>query len=270
MNRLRKRWIRLRREGRKALIPFITAGDPSLAATGSLVIALEKAGADIIELGVPFSDPMADGPVIQKASERALAKGVTLKKVLRLVREIRTKRYLAPFGQIPILLMGYYNPVLAYGLRAYARDAARVGVDATLIVDLPPEESGDLDRELRKVGIDLIYLLTPTSDAGRIRKVARRARGFIYFVSMTGVTGASLKSDAEIRRKVLQIRRQTKVPVVVGFGISNPVQAGRIARLADGVVVGSVLVDLIARGGSIGRLSSRVGGFFSKIRRVVS
>ncbi len=223
------------------MIPFITAGDPNLAATKKLILALERGGADIVELGIPFSDPMADGPVIQKASERALAKGTTLAKVIGLVREVRRQT------QIPILLMGYYNPILAYGLRRYAVDAAKTGVDATLIVDLPPEESAELDRELKKVGIDLIYLLTPTSDRERIQKVARRARGFIYFVSVTGITGARLKSLQEIRNKVSEIRRYTRLPIAVGFGITQPSQAKEMARFADGVVIGSALVRQIER-----------------------
>lgn len=224
---------------RGAIIPFITAGDPSLSMTKRLVLALEKGGANLVELGIPFSDPMADGPVIQRASERALKKGTTLRKVLEVVREVRRE------SRIPILLMGYYNPIYAYGLAAYARDAARAGVDATLVVDLPPEESAELDRELAKVGIPLIYLLTPTSDRERIRLVTRRARGFIYFVSMTGITGARLNAQGVIRKKVAEIRRETDLPIVVGFGISKPGQVAAIARFADGVVIGSALVERI-------------------------
>lgn len=238
----------------------MTAGDPNLSATKRLIGALERGGADVIELGIPFSDPMADGPVIQRASERALAKGTTLKKILSLVREVRRK------SAIPILLMGYYNPILAYGLKEYARDAGHAGVDATLVVDLPPEESAELDRELKKAGIDLIYLLTPTSDAERIRLVARRARGFIYFVSITGITGAKLKSEEEIRRKVAEIRKQTPLPIAVGFGISKPEQAAKIAKFADGVVIGSALVSLIAGSSSSGRLGPAVERFARRMK----
>ncbi len=223
----------------KALISFITAGDPSLSMTEKIVYQLEKGGVDIIELGVPFSDPMADGPVIQASSERALKKGTSLKDVLALVKKIRHR------SKIPLLLMGYYNPIFAYGLSRYAKEAAKAGVNATLVVDLPPEESSDLDRELKKEGIDLIYLLTPTSDDARIKQVARKARGFIYFVSMTGITGAKLQSIFEIKKKIGRIRQLTRLPIVIGFGISTPEQAHQMSLLADGVVVGSALVKLI-------------------------
>jgi tryptophan synthase alpha chain len=239
MSRIGAAFRRLRKNKGKALIPFLTAGDPNPAATKKLILALEEAGADVIELGVPFSDPMADGPVIQKASERALAKGMTLKKVLSLVSQVRKT------SQVPLLLMGYFNPILSYGLERFARDADKAGVDGAIVVDLPPEESADLDRALKKNGIDLIYLLTPTSDAERIRIVCRRARGFIYFVSMTGVTGGRLKSEEEIRQKVGEIRRHTALPVAVGFGISNPEQARAMAKIGDGAVVGSALISLI-------------------------
>lgn len=254
----------MKRGGRKALIPFITAGDPGLSATGRLIGVLEDAGADIVELGIPFSDPMADGPVIQRASERALARGATLGKILRLVASVRRKGM-----QSPILLMGYYNPILSYGLGRYARDAARAGVDATLVVDLPPEESGEFDQELRKVGIDLIYLLAPTSGADRIRLVTRRARGFIYFVSITGITGAGLRSEGEIRKRVAEIRRRTRLPIAVGFGISKPAEAARIARFADGVVVGSALVGLISHSAPH-QLTRRVGRFVEKMKSALT
>lgn len=239
MSRIASAFGALKAKKQKALIPFVTAGDPSPDATKDLIIALEGAGADVIELGVPFSDPMADGPVIQKASERALAKGMTLPGVLSLVADVRET------SQVPLLLMGYFNPILSYGLDRFARDAAHAGVDAIIVVDLPPEESEELDRSLKKAGIDLIYLLTPTSDAERIRIVCKRARGFIYFVSMTGVTGAALKSEREIRAKVGEIRRCTKLPIAIGFGISTPEKARAMAKIGDGAVVGSALVELI-------------------------
>lgn len=252
MNRLTKKWQDLRRAREKALVTFITAGDPNLQKTGAFVLSLEKAGADIIELGIPFSDPMADGPVIQRASERALANGTRLRGILGLVRKLRRKT------NIPLLLMGYYNPILHYGLQKFSQEAAVVGVDAVLVVDLPPEESADLDRELKKQDIALIYLLTPTSDMKRIRKVVSRARGFIYFVSMTGITGAKLKSEEVIWKKVLEIRRLTRLPIAVGFGISTPEQARKIAKLADGVVVGSALVKKIEGKIPIGQLEKFV------------
>lgn len=240
-SKIRKMFQNLQQQGHKALIPFITAGDPDLATTTRLIPTLAEAGADIIELGVPFSDPMADGPVIQKADERALAHGTSLSDILKLVQQARST------VKTPILLMGYYNPILAYGLKRYAQQARQAGVDATLVVDLPPEAAEPLNRELRRVGIDLIFLLTPTSDEARIRRVCRQARGFLYFVSMTGVTGGKLQEEAAIRRKIGEIRRHTDLPVVIGFGISKPAQARQMARLADGIVIGSALVAHLAQ-----------------------
>ncbi len=251
----------LKKEQRKALIPFITAGDPDLATTKRLIQALANAGADLIELGVPFSDPMADGPVIQRADERALAHGTTLRKILKLVKDVRSQ------VSTPILLMGYYNPILAYGLKSYARDARQAGVDATLVVDLPPEAAGPLNRELRRVGIDLIFLLTPTSDEARIRLVSRQARGFVYFVSMTGVTGGALQGAKEIRRKIREIRRHTSLPVAIGFGISHPQQARKMAELADGVVVGSALVRALEISGKPVKAAGDFLAKFSKVLR---
>ncbi|MBI3541541.1 MAG: tryptophan synthase subunit alpha, partial [Deltaproteobacteria bacterium] len=243
---------------------------------------------------IPFSDPMADGPVIQKASERALAKGASLRKIIQLVKEVRG------VTQIPILLMGYYNPILAYGLKQYAEDAKAAGIHATLVVDLPPEESAELDRELKKVKIPLIYLLAPTSDTERIRLVAKRARGFIYFVSMTGVTGAKfgagnrlnqhrrcVEGEAtaalptegatrapmmmiEIQKKIKEIRGFTKLPIVIGFGISNPDQAARMAKMADGIVIGSALVSLIHQKRKSSDLLSTVEHFVGQMRKAVS
>ena len=255
---LKTRFDSLRKNKKKVLIPFLVAGDPSLKATERLVLAFEKAGADLIEIGVPFSDPMADGPVIQAASERALKGGTTLKKVLGLVRRIRVR------SEVPLLLMGYYNPIHAYGLKRYAQEAKKSGLSATIVVDLPPEESGALDRELKRVGIDLIRLLTPTSDRRRIQKVVQRSGGFIYFVSVTGITGSSVKGEETIGKKVAEIRRSTKLPIVIGFGISTPTQAGRLARMADGVVIGSALVKAASHYG-VASLQKRVEEF----RRVV-
>lgn len=263
MSRISKKFKEAQKRKGKLLATFITAGDPSESMTEKLILAMEKGGADIIELGVPFSDPMADGPVIQKASERALAKGMTLKKVLQIVRNVRKKT------QIPILLMGYYNPILAHGLRRYAADASKAGVDATLVVDLPPEESSDLDRELKKVGLDLIYLLAPTSDLERIRQVGSRARGFIYFVSITGITGARLKSEKEIQKKVTQIRTQTKVPIAIGFGITNADQAKKMSKIGDGIVIGSALVSLIQKNATSKQLPAKVESFTRRLKEAL-
>ncbi len=256
-------WSRLRKDRKKALVAFVTAGDPDLDTTYRAILALEKGGADIIELGVPFSDPMADGPVIQKASERALAKGVTLKKIFHLVARIRK------VSKIPILLMGYYNPILSYGAAAYARDAAFAGVDGSIVVDLPPEESSELDGELKKKKIDLIYLLTPTSDEDRIRKVVSRCRGFIYFVSITGITGAKLRSESEIRKQVSKIRKHTRTPIAIGFGISKPEQARLMSKIGDGIVIGSALVDLIFRNSGSKKLDAKVETFARSMKRAI-
>jgi tryptophan synthase alpha chain len=264
MNRIQKTFRRLNRNGAKALVTFVTAGDPSLDATRKILGSLERGGADVVELGVPFSDPMADGPVIQKASERALARGATLKKVLSLVADCRKR------SEVPILLMGYFNPILAHGIEAFARDAARAGVDGAIVVDLPPEESAELDRALKKYGLDLIYLLTPTSDADRIRIVCRRARGFIYFVSITGITGARLKSEEEIRRKVAEIRSQTKLPIAIGFGISKPEHARAMAKIADGVVVGSALVNLIEKHARSRKLTAKSEAFVRQLKSALA
>ncbi len=241
-SRISAKFRELQREHRKGLIPFLVAGYPDLKTTERLLLTMESAGADIIELGIPFSDPMADGPVIQRAYETALKKGVTLRKILRLVASVRRKG-----SQTPIVLMGYFNPILAYGLKAFARAAATAGVDGLLVVDLPPEESAPLDRELRKKGVDLISLIAPTSDAARVRLVARKARGYIYYVSMTGITGSRLGDLREVKRKVVEIRRHTALPVVVGFGIRKPTEASSLAKFSDGVVIGSELVRVIEK-----------------------
>lgn len=238
MGKISQKFQELERKREKALITFITAGDPDLATTEALIPVLEAAGADIIELGVPFSDPMADGPTIQKASERALAAGTTLPNILTMVKSVRR------FSQIPIVLMGYFNPIFLYDTKRFVADAVAAGVDGVLLVDLPPEEAGDFKAEAEKGGLDVIFLLTPTSDEKRIGKVARLGSGFIYYVSVTGVTGARDSVADSIFEKVDGIKKRIDLPVVVGFGISDPVQAGRVAGVADGVVVGSALVKL--------------------------
>ncbi len=260
-NRLTTLFHKLRDKGEKALVAFITAGDPDLESTEVLVEGLARGGADIVELGVPFSDPMADGPTIQASSERALESGTTLPKVLNLVKKLRNKGV-----DIPIVLFGYYNPVFVYGHKRFARDAERAGVDGVLIVDLPPEEAGELAEELKKRGIEFVYLLTPTSDERRIRLVVQRAGGFIYYVSVTGVTGARKKLPSEIRDHVRRIKQFTALPVCVGFGISTPEQARRVSQWADGVVVGSAIVDIIARNTGSKRLADRVVRFVKSLK----
>jgi tryptophan synthase alpha chain len=239
--RIERAFDALKADGRKALITFITAGDPDMPTTGEIILALERSGADIIELGIPFSDPMADGPTIQASSERALKAGATLAGVLKLVGMLRKKT------GVPIILFGYYNPILSYGLARFAKDSAASGVDGVLVVDLPPEEAADLKKVLDRAGVDLVFLLTPTSDSKRMRLVASLGAGFIYFVSLTGVTGARKSLASDIGAYVKKVRRFTGLPVGVGFGISTPAQARNVARVADGVVVGSAIIDIISR-----------------------
>ncbi len=240
-SRLSKTFTRLKEKGEKALIAFITAGDPDLATTEALVYELEKNGSDIIELGIPFSDPMADGPTIQASYERALKKAVHLKDVLSLVKKIRKK------SQIPIVLFGYYNPILSYGLKKFASDVKASGADGTLVVDLPPEEAGDLKKEFDRASLDLIFLLTPTSNDDRMRLVASRASGFVYFVSVTGVTGARAALSKDLSGHVKKARQFTSIPIAVGFGISTPEQAKSVAAISDGVVVGSAIINRLAK-----------------------
>jgi tryptophan synthase alpha chain len=233
---------RLRQNGRKAFIPYIMAGDPSLTATRRFITELEEAGADLIELGVPFTDPLADGPTIQRAHERALRKGITLKKVLGFVMNIRNKT------TIPIILMTYYNPIFKYGVGEFVRDAKRAGVDGLIIPDLIPDEAGGLIASARRQGIDTIFLLAPTSTDERIKRVVKGSTGFIYYVSITGTTGSRLLMDRTMRETLAKIRSSTTKPVAVGFGVSNPEEAKEVSRIADGVIVGSAIVRLIAKG----------------------
>lgn len=240
MSRLQARFAELRASQRVALIPFITAGDPDPDFTVPALHAMVKAGADIIELGVPFSDPMADGPVIQRASERALAHRMSLRKVLNLVRLFR-----ADDQATPIVLMGYLNPIEALGYRQFADMAKLAGVDGVLSVDMPPEESAELLGPLTEAGIDPIYLLAPNSTPERIRKMGQMGRGYLYYVSLKGVTGASHLDLAEVERKITEIRALTELPIGVGFGIRSAEIAAAIGRFADAVVVGSALVERI-------------------------
>jgi tryptophan synthase alpha chain len=238
MGRIADKFAGLGRDRHKALITFITAGDPDLETTERLIPVMEQAGADIIELGVPFSDPMADGPTIQKASERALAAGTTLAKILAMVKSVRRST------QVPIILMGYYNPIFLYDPQRFAADAVAAGVDGVLIVDLPPEEAAGFKKIAAAAGLDVIFLLTPTSDAERMAKVARLGSGFVYYVSVTGVTGARASIAENVFKDVARIKETVSLPVAVGFGVSDPEQAGRIAAVAEGVVVGSAIVKL--------------------------
>ena len=241
MSRIESRFSELKKQQRKALIPYITAGDPQPDLTVSLLHAMVSAGADLLEVGVPFSDPMADGPVIQAACERALAHHVTLHHVLDMVREFRQQD-----ASTPIILMGYLNPIEVWGYQDFARAAADAGVDGVLTVDMPPEEAGDLAAALKAHQIDTIFLLAPTSNAHRMQLVGESASGFLYYVSFKGVTGANRLDVASVVAKLGELRKHTNLPVGVGFGIRDPESAAQVARIADAVVVGSVLVNRIA------------------------
>jgi len=240
VSRLAQRFATLRRAGRRALVPYVTAGDPEPAATVGLMHDMVAAGADILELGVPFSDPMADGPVIQRASERALAHGVSLRGVLSMVRDFRHDD-----PDTPVVLMGYLNPVEIMGYEAFARAAAEAGVDGVLTVDLPPEEAGPLLAALDGCGIDPIFLLAPTTSDERTRQVAAVARGFVYYVSLKGVTGAGHLDVDAVRERVEHLRTLVDLPVGVGFGIRDAASAAAVGAFADAVVVGSAVVSRI-------------------------
>lgn len=243
MNRIDKTFRELRRQGKVALIPFLTVGDPDLPTTARLMRAAAESGADLIELGVPFSDPIADGPVLQKSIEIALKSGSSLPRALELVTEFRMQ------SQTPIVLYGYYNPIFRYGVERFAADAARAGVDAVLVVDLPPEEVDELYPHLRRAGLHFVFLLTPTSGPDRVAKVLKKASGFVYYVSLTGVTGSTAISIDTVKEAVLALREQTKVPIGVGFGISTPAQAAAVASFADAAVVGTALMRTIDAAG---------------------
>lgn len=240
-SRITKKFKEVRERNRKAFIPYIMAGDPDIKRTGELLSILEDCGADIIELGVPFSDPLADGPTIQKAAQRALDEGVTLKKVIELVAGLRRST------QIPIILMTYYNPIFKYGEERFALDASAAGVDGIIVPDLPPDEAGNLIRYSRKRALDTIFLLAPTSTDERIRKVAKASTGFIYYVPITGITGSKLSLDASLGPHIARIRNFSDKPVSVGFGVSTPEEAADISVFADGVIVGSAIVKRVGQ-----------------------
>ncbi|MBS4018396.1 tryptophan synthase subunit alpha [Azonexus hydrophilus] len=263
MSRIQKTFARLNGEGRKALIPFITAGDPDADLTVPLMHALVEAGADIIELGVPFSDPMADGPTIQRASERALAKGMSLRKVLQLVTRFRTED-----DKTPVVLMGYANPIEAMGLTTFAEKAAQSGVDGVLVVDYPPEEAEKFGAAMKAQGMDPIFLIAPTSSAERIAHTAKIASGYVYYVSLAGVTGSGALNVEAVAQKLPLIREQTGLPVGVGFGIRDAATAARIAAFADAVVVGSRIIEEIEKS-TAGTACANVKALVAEIRRGV-
>ncbi len=239
MTRIGERFARRRREGRPTFVGFLTAGDPSLERTVDVATELDGAGVDVLELGVPFSDPLADGPVIQRASERALRRGTTLARVLDAVRAIRRK------SELPLLLFTYLNPILQYGVDRLAGEAQEAGVDGVLVTDLPPEEADGWLAAARKAGLDTVFLAAPTSPDERLRRVAEASRGYVYAISRTGVTGERASLSDDTRPLIERLKRHTEEPVAVGFGISTPEQVKAAAEVADGVVVGSALVRFL-------------------------
>ncbi len=263
-NRIQTTFEELRRKGQKALIPYIMAGDPSLTETEPLVLALEEAGADLIELGVPFSDPIADGPVIQKAAERALRSGTSLKRILSTVKTLRTKT------QIPLILMAYYNTIMAMGESDFCHQAAEAGVDGVIVPDMPPEEADALCKAATDAkGPVVIFLLAPTSTKSRQAEVIHRTKGFIYYISLTGITGANLVNLENVRQNVNSIRKASKKPIAVGFGISTPDDAKAIAHFADGVIVGSAIVRQIADYQQDSTLLARISQFTQDLKGAI-
>jgi tryptophan synthase alpha chain len=263
MNRIDVLFKRLKKERKKALIVYITAGDPSLRVTERLMAELEKCGTDLIELGIPFSDPLADGPTIQKASQRALLKGVDIRSILKTARRARKK------AKLPTVFMTYYNPVFRYGLENFVRDSKASGIDGVIVPDLPPEEAKELIDISKKRDFAVIFLAAPTSTKKRLEVIASKSRGFIYYVSLTGTTGARKRLPGDIIKHVSGLKRITKKPVCVGFGVSNASQAGRIARIADGVIVGSAVIKIIEANIGKSTLYKNVGRFVRGIAEAV-
>ncbi|KFN44748.1 tryptophan synthase subunit alpha [Arenimonas oryziterrae] len=261
MSRFEATFARLRTDGRKALVPFITAGDPSREATVAVMHALVDAGADMVELGVPFSDPMADGPVIQRSSERALERGVNTSYVFDCVREFRRRD-----TDTPVVLMGYLNPIEIRGVDRYAADAIAAGVDGVLLVDLPPEESAPMRTAFSAHGLDLISLAAPTTSPDRLAQLATQSQGYLYYVSFAGVTGASIVDAGDVVAKAGALRAMAKVPVLIGFGIKDAASAAAMAPIADGIVVGSALVESLATAATPEDAATRAREFLAPLR----
>src|SRR3990167_1052423 len=259
MNRIEKKFEQLKELKKKAFIAFLTAGDPTLKVTEDFVLAFERCGADIVELGVPFSDPLADGPTIQAASQRALKKHVNLESILAVVKRIRRR------SQIPIALMTYYNPVFHYDEERFARRAKACGVDGLIVPDLPPEEGHGLIRAARQNGLATVFFLAPTTTRQRMKRIVNAATGFIYYVSLTGVTGARQELPASLTQQVRLAKRMTRKPVCVGFGVSTPAQVRMVAKAADGVIVGSAIVNAIAENKGKRQLVPNVARFVRKL-----
>lgn len=239
MNRIDERFRRLRQAGERALMPYLTAGDPDLDTTRSLILEFERRGADLLELGVPFSDPLADGVTIQRASQRSLAGGTTLSRILDMVGELRSD------CRLPLLLMSYVNPIFHFGYARFAKEAAAAGIDGLIVPDLPPEEAAELIEATAAHNLHTVFLIAPTSSQQRIRTIAAASKGFIYYVSLRGVTGARSSLSEDLEANIQMIRAETNLPIAVGFGVSTPEQARIASRMADGVIVGSAIVSLL-------------------------
>lgn len=263
-NRIDRTFARLRERGEKALIPYVMLGDPDLATTEEWVRAAAEAGADLLEIGIPFSDPLADGPVLQRSAERALTQKVRLADALPLVRRVRAT------VEIPLLLMTYYNLVFQYGDERLAHDAAAAGVDGLIVPDLPPEEAGPLEAAARAAGVHLIYLIAPTTPTARIKMIAERGGGFLYYVSLTGITGAKLPALEQVEQGVARIQRATDLPVAVGFGVSTPEEAGRLGRAADGVIVASALIKRVQAQPDARRRRGELTGYVASLKAGLS
>jgi tryptophan synthase alpha chain len=265
-DRLSTRFAACAAEGRAALVTFVTAGDPDITTSAAILAALADAGADIIEIGMPFTDPMADGPAIQAGNLRSLAGGLRLRDVLKMVAEFRQRD-----DKTPLILMGYFNPILAYGCARFAAEARAAGLDGTIVVDLPPEEADELTPDLSAHGLHLIRLATPTTDAARLPRVLDGASGFLYYVAVAGVTGANAATPADVAAAVARLKRSTDLPIAVGFGVRTPEQAAEIAAHADAVVVGSAIVDTIGAAAAMraNDIPARVGALVAGLATAV-
>lgn len=260
MSRIEKRLVSL--NGNKALVAFYTAGDPDLSASKDIFAVIEKNGADIIEIGVPFSDPLADGPTIQASSHRSLQKGTTLKKIIQLVADIRKT------SELPIILMTSFNPVFVYGKKEFVADAVKAGVDGMIIPDLPPEEAEEFLGIAE--GLDLVFLLAPTSTPARIQQVGKVSKGFIYYISLTGTTGTKEALSAGLKNKVNEIKKSVSLPVLVGFGVSGPEQAKQAAEASDGVIIGSAIVKIIAEHSDPAERDRKLADFLASIKKAIN
>lgn len=250
--------------GNKALVAFFTAGDPDMSASKEIFSVIEKNGADIIEIGVPFSDPLADGPVIQASAHRSLKNGTTLKKIIQLVKEIRSQ------SQLPIVLMSSFNPIFVYGQKAFVEDAVNAGVDGVILPDLPPEEAEEFLGFANEKKLDMIFLLAPTSTPDRVQRIGGVSKGFIYYVSLTGTTGTKEALSKNLEEKVSAIKAKVKLPVLVGFGISGPEQAREVAQYSDGVIIGSAIVKLIESHSNPVERNQKIAEFISGIKKALN